>query len=125
MDAKKCCYTFFSNGSKGDLDFDLRLNSESISYNPNPVFLGITFDESLCFHKHFENIRVRALSRLNIIKIFAHKSWHLSRKTLTCIYRALIGSIFDYSFFTVVNVSANSSGLVQRRFFSNQWSSLC
>ena len=90
MNAKKCCYTIFSNGGRGDLEFDLKLNSEFIPYNPNPVFLGITFDESLCFHKHFENLRARALSRLNIIKIFSHKSWHLSRKTLTCIYRALI-----------------------------------
>jgi hypothetical protein len=114
MNAKKCCYTIFSNGGRGDLEFDLKLNSEFIPYNPNPVFLGITFDESLCFHTHFENLRARALSRLNIIKIFSHKSWHLSRKTLTCIYRALIGSIFDYSFFSVANVSENSLGLVQR-----------
>ena len=106
--------TIFSKGGKGDLEFDLKLNSEFIPYNPNPVFLGITFDESLCFHTHFENLRARALSRLNIIKIFSHKSWHLSRKTLTCIYRALIGSIFDYSFFSVANVSENSLGLVQR-----------
>ena len=114
MNAKKCCYTIFSNGGRGDLEFDLKLNSEFIPYNPNPVFLGITFDESLCFHTHFENLRARALSRLNIIKIFSHKSWHLSRKTLTCIYRAPIGSIFDYSFFSVAKLSENSLGLVQR-----------
>ena len=29
-----------------DLDFDPRLNSESIPYNTNPDFLGITFDEN-------------------------------------------------------------------------------
>ncbi len=85
MNAKKCCYTIFSNGGRGDVEFDLKLNSEFIPYYPNPVFLGITFDESLCFHRHFENLRARALSRLNIIKIFSHKSWHLGRKTLTCI----------------------------------------
>ena len=96
------------------MKFDLRLNSESIPYNSHPVFLGITFDESLCFNKHFENLRTRALSRLNIIKIFSHKSWHLSKKTLTSKYRALIGSIFDYSFFAVACVSENSLGLVQR-----------
>ena len=63
MNAKKCCYTIFSNGSRGDLDFDLRLNSESIPYNSNPVFLGITFDESLCFHKHFENLNITKSSK--------------------------------------------------------------
>ena len=30
------------------MEFDFRLNSESIPYNPNPFFLGITFDERLC-----------------------------------------------------------------------------
>ena len=96
------------------MEFDLRLNSESIPYNPKPVFLGITFDESLCFNTHFEILRARALSRLNIIKIFSHKSWHLTKKTLTCIYRTLVGSIFDYSFFAVACVSETSLGLVQR-----------
>ena len=114
MNAKKCCYTIFSNGGKDGMEFDLRLNSESIPYNPKPVFLGITFDESLCFNTHFENLRARALSRLNIIKIFSHKSWHLTKKTLTCIYRTLVGSIFDYSFFAVACVSETSLGLVQR-----------
>jgi hypothetical protein len=53
------------------MDFDLRLNSESIPYNPKPVILGITLVESLCFNTHFENLRERTLSRLNIIKIFS------------------------------------------------------
>jgi len=67
------------------MEFDFRLNSESIPYNPNPVFLGITFDERLCFNKHFENLGARALSRLNILKIFSHKSLHSNKKTLTYI----------------------------------------
>ena len=38
----------------------------------------------------------------------------LRRPNITCIHRALIGSVFDYSFFSVANVSENSLGLVQR-----------
>ncbi len=38
----------------------------------------------------------------------------MTKKTLTCIYRALVGSIFDYSFFAVAFVSETSLGLVQR-----------
>ena len=93
---------------------DLRLNGDPIPYNPNPIFLGITFDEGLCFNKHFANLRVRALKRLNIIKIFSHKSWHLNYSTLKNIYRALIGSIFDYSFFSIACVSETNLGLIQR-----------
>ena len=114
MNASKCCYTIFSNTGRSNMEMDLRLNGDPIPYNPNPVFLGITFDEGLCFKKHFENLRVRALKRLNIIKIFSHKSWHINYSTLTNIYRSLIGSIFDYSFFSIACVSETNLKLVQR-----------
>ena len=48
MNGKKCCFTIYSQWGGNGLDFDLRLNEESIPYNPNPVFLGITFDDYLC-----------------------------------------------------------------------------
>ena len=60
-----------------------------------------------------DNLRVRALKRLYIIKIFSHKSWHLNRATLTNIYRALIGSIFDYSFFSLACVNETKLNRVQ------------
>ena len=61
------------------------------------IFLCIYFCKIL--NRHFEILRDRALKRLNIIKMFSHKSWHLSTKTLKCILTALVGSIFDFSFF--------------------------
>ena len=70
MIASKCCYTIFSG------------------------------KEYLCFDKHYANLRIRALRKLNFIKKFSHKSWHLNKKTLVSVFRALVGSIFDYSFFT-------------------------
>ena len=55
-----------------------------------------------------------SLKRLNIIKIFSHKSWHLNCVTLTSIYRALIGSIFDYSFFfSIACISETNLNRVQ------------
>ena len=92
------------------------LSFKSIPYSLNltrNLFLEIRFDESLYFNPHFENLRARALSRLNIIKIFSHKSWHLAKKNFTCIYRALVGSIFDYSFFAVACVSGTSLYLIK------------
>ena len=74
------------------------MNNKSISYTSNPTFLGITFDERLTFKVHVENIRTSALKRLNIIKMFLHKSWHLNKTTQTNV----VWSIFDYLFFIVV-----------------------
>ena len=108
MQAKKCCYKIFSGAGKSSVSFKLKLKNDVIPYNKNPVFLGIIFDEYLCFNKHYENLRVRALKRFNIIKIFSYKSWHLNKHTLLNLYRSLIGSIFDYSSFTVSNCSKTS-----------------
>ena len=113
MNASKCCYTIFSRAGRGKVELDFRLSGEPILYNPNPIFLGITFDERLNFNAHYDNLRVRALKRLNIIKIFSHKSWHLNSATLTSIYRALIGSIFDYSFFSIACISETKLNRVQ------------
>jgi hypothetical protein len=95
------------------INLNLRLFGEEIPYNPEPVFLGITFDERLCFNVHFSKLRIRALKRLNIIKIFSHRSWHFTKKTLLNVYRALIGSLFDYSFFTVSCVSSTNLKSIQ------------
>jgi hypothetical protein len=103
--------TLFSLVLEGE--FDLHINWGRIPYNPELLFLGVKFDERLCFATHFANLRSRALKRLNIIKIFSHGSWHLNCTTLTNLYRALIGSIFDYSFFTGVCVSDTNLNRIQ------------
>lgn len=56
----------------------------TVPYNPNPKILGITFNErSLNFKIHTEDLFYRARNgRLNKIKIFVHKSWHLSNMNL-------------------------------------------
>jgi hypothetical protein len=113
MNPSKCNYTIFSGIGRGCLEFDLHINWGRIPYNPELLFLGVKFDERLCFATHFANLRSRALKRLNIIKIFSHGSWHLNFTTLTNLYRALIGSIFDYSFFTGVCVSDTNLNRIQ------------
>ena len=95
MNTSKCCYTIFSSSGRAGICLDLKLKSEPIPYKSNPIFLGITFDEHLNFSAHYANLRARALKRLNIIKIFSHKSWHINQKTLTSVYRYIIGSIYS------------------------------
>ena len=56
----------------------------------------------------------RARKRLNLIKIFSHKSWRLGHETLKSIYGALIGSIFTFSFFTVARIAATNMERLQR-----------
>ena len=53
------------------------------------------------------------MSRLNIIKILSHKRWKLSKETLTSLYRSLIGSIIEYSFFTISEISISTLNFLQ------------
>ena len=106
---KKSCFTVLKKGGWNSVDFDFRVNGERISNNPNPIYLGIIFDENLCFNNHFSKLRERALKRLNIIKIFSHSTWHLSTKTLINIYKSLVGSVFDYLFFYLIASESESS----------------
>ena len=101
-------------GRKTKDKFELNLIDGIIPYNQNPKFLGITFDESLNFKVHAEILLNRARKRLNIIKIFSHKSWHLSHVTLKGIYSAIIGSIFTYSFFMVARLAKTNIDRLQR-----------
>ena len=62
--------------------------------------LGVVLDQRLTFGKQVDYIRDRCASRLNILRIIAHKSWRLSTRTLLATYQCLIGSIIDYSAFS-------------------------
>jgi len=109
MYAGRCCYTIFSSsGNKSKITFLFKLKGGLIPYNPNLLFLGLTFDEYLNFKSHTDSLRQRAIKRLNIIKIFSHKSWKLSHETLKCNYGALIGSLFTYSFFSVARIATSN-----------------
>ncbi len=78
------------------------------------MIFGVTFDQYLNFNEHTNNLVMRARKRLNIIKIFCHKSWHLNHETLKGIYNAIIGSIFNYSFFIIARVSNTNIKRLQR-----------
>ncbi len=115
INASKCNYTIFSGiGSRNVTRFDLSISGGKIPYAQNPVFLGITFDEFLNFRVHTANLAIRARKRLNIIKIFSHKSWKLSHETLKGIYNALIGFLFVYSFFSVARIAETNLEKLQR-----------
>ena len=115
INASKCSYIIFAgDGSRNGTRFELFINNGRIPYDPNPVFLGITFDEFLNFRVHVEGLTIRARQRLNIIKIFSHKSWNLSHETLKGIYTALIGSLFVYSFFAVARIAETNLDRLQK-----------
>lgn len=72
------------------------------------------FSKSIRERINFVNLRAKGLRILNIINIFVQKSWNLNGKTLTQVFKALVGSIFDHSYFEFGNCRKTNSQSVQR-----------
>ena len=111
MASDKCCYTFFSKSANLSSRFDLKLYGVNLPYSKENRFLGVIFDESLSFKSNTELIIKKCTSRLNIIKILSHRSWHLAHKTLISLYSCLIRSVFDYTFF---NINSLAEGTLKK-----------
>ena len=97
MNVSKTCYTIFSRSPKAKKDYDFKMNGLPIHHDPQPKFLGLIMDERVNFTAQVEHIRSKCSSRLNVIRIIAHKSWKLDTRALTNTFKALVGSVLDYS----------------------------
>lgn len=113
MSPNKCSYIIFCNSNNNTNSLSLKLSRGIIPKDNNPRFLGITFDKTICFKEISELIKKRSIERLNIIKIVSHKSWKLSHKTLVNLYKTLLRSILDYSFFTISQISITILNFLQ------------
>ena len=113
FNTNKCSYSIYSNSPNSQKGLDLLLNDAHIPRDNNPKFLGIIFDEQLCFNSHVDFIKKKCTSRLNLIRIISHRTWSINKKTLINVYRALIGSVLDYSFFIWPNLANSSRNQLQ------------
>ena len=98
MNVKKCSYMILSAKS-WPKKYKFNLCGEIIDRDCSPKFLGVVLDERMSFSGHVQHVKNRCASRLNIIRIIANRSWKLSKNTLLNTYRALIGSVIEYSAF--------------------------
>jgi hypothetical protein len=57
MNVNKCTYSIFSGSSNTKKSFTFNLNKQNIKHEKNPKFLGIIFDEKLCYDTHVEKMR--------------------------------------------------------------------
>lgn len=108
MSASKCNYTIFTRDYKDKSRFQLSLNDSLIPFTDEIRFLGITFDSHLTFKAQINEIRNRCHNRLNILKILSNKKRYIKQNILGNIYKALIGSIIDYSF-PIINIISESN----------------
>jgi hypothetical protein len=91
----KCNYIVFTANKKNDAEsqIDIKLFGVEIQLCENPVFLGIRFDKHLTFKNQIQYMKDACLKRLNVLKVLSNKSWGLTVKILTDVYKSLIRSL--------------------------------
>ena len=113
MSASKCNYIIFHNGPTRPALLNLNLFGSKIPFDPNPTFLGVTFDERLTFKTYVKNIKSKVQNRLNIIRILSSNYWKLTSTLLLQIYSALVRSITDCLAFAVSLFSREKLDTIQ------------
>ncbi|XP_043226976.1 uncharacterized protein LOC122384061 [Amphibalanus amphitrite] len=97
--ASKCCFTTFTLDPKecgGKVVPTLKFSGEPLRYDPNPTFLGITFDDQLTFSSHISSLKDRMAKRRQCLQALAGKTYGAHRRTLRTAYITYIRSVFEY-----------------------------
>ena len=107
ISTNKTVFTVFSRKTS-KRQIILKFDNQPIKYDPNPTFLGITFDKQLLFNKHTDSLVIRAQRRLNMLASMRGKTWGMSPYLLIITYKVLIRSLFDYSSTALFNTTDKS-----------------
>ena len=77
-------------------DPTIYLNRTKITAVNEARFLGLIFDRRLTFRSHIQDLKVRCLKSLNVLKVVSHTDWGADSKVLLRLYQALVRSKLDY-----------------------------
>ena len=76
INTSKTVYTIFTRSHKvAKKEINLILDNKQLKKEENPTYLGVTLDHQLSLKPHVENIRKKAVKRLNLIKRLASSNW--------------------------------------------------
>ena len=77
-------------------DPSIFLNRTKITAVNEARFLGLIFDRRLTFKSHIQDLKLRCLKSLNVLKVVSHTDWGADSKVLLRLYQALVRSKLDY-----------------------------
>jgi hypothetical protein len=113
MAPHKCHYQIINNCKNNPDNLNISLYKTPINRSEFCTFLGLTIDEKLNFNEHFRIVKKKCNSRLDVLKVLAHKSWSLGPKTLINIYVSLIRSVIEYPAILAPCLSQQNINLLQ------------
>jgi len=75
----------------------ITINGQQLRKEDNPTYLGITFDGRLTLSEHMDKIKMKAKSRLRLVKRLVSTSWGADKDTLRQLYLGYVRSTMEYS----------------------------
>ena len=69
----------------------------SLSFNPTPTFLGVTFDRTLSFSKHVSSLKAKFFPRLKALRCISASSWSPSKESLSLLYKSFLRPLLTYA----------------------------
>ena len=115
VSTSKSTVTLFSSQTRElNTQLTIPLNNTNLPMEKRPKILGVTFDPTLTFCAHVDDIARRARQRLSILKALAGSTWGQQKETLLVTYRAAIRSLFTYTApIWSINISQRSTQKLQ------------
>ena len=94
----KTVYTFFTKSHKAaKQNIGLRMDSQRLPREEHPTYLGVMLDRQLSLKKHVENIKNKAIRRLQLLKRLAGTAWGSDKDTLRGLYLGYVRSALEYN----------------------------
>ena len=100
LNPSKCevFFFFFSvDPHQANLQPNLLLLGSFLRFNPNPTFLGVTFDRTLSFSKHVSLLKAKFFPRHKALRCISASSLGPSKKSLSLLYKSFLRSLLNYA----------------------------
>ena len=109
VNCTKTVYSIFTRSYKlANTQLSLKIDDNILKKDENPVYLGVQLDSKLNLKKHSDNLKKKAMKRLNLIKRLASTTWGSDKNTLRGLYLGYARAVFDYNI-VLQNICSNAT----------------
>ena len=118
ISTKKTVAIHFRKGNNHIARPELKVNSTIVPFVNSHMFLGITFQSTLSWIEHVNNLTQRCNKHLNIMKAVTGQDWGANEAVLTIMYKTLVRATLDYGSHLLSNASQttlNKLEAIQKR----------
>ena len=88
--------------------FNLHINGQTLLFEDNPTYLGVTFDKRLIWKQQTEKAEARAKVRLALMKKLPGTIWGADTVTLRRLYTGRVKPVLEYGM-TALGTTAKSN----------------